>query len=716
MTNQMLINSEFKSKIETTLTNGWQLPSILYADPKFYEIELDAIFKKSWQYICLESKLLNSGDYFTAEIGNVPIVIVRDHDGQLKGHINACRHRLHPVAVGESGCKQLLQCRYHGWTYNLDGKLRSASGADQCQDFAKEGLSLIPIRVQIFRGFVFACIDEEVEPLENFIENADEILENMALDFSQWKPSGILSYDVDGDWKLFSENSLECYHCPLVHQDTFSVYVGTQPDQYITQEYNNILTHQAPIIKLPSEIKLESQKGFKFMFIWPSTLISMDDYVGTISKIIPLAPQVSRFHVETFVNPNADPHLLDQWIDVYDKTFKEDKEVVTAQQRVYRSGMIPQGRLMLNREPSIGLFQKRTWQALSADSRLPGLMGYESATELNHNRLPVWDITALDTPKKPQNSNSELTLRISQVERGAQGVSILYLSAINDAPLPDWLPGAHIDLMLPNGITRQYSLCGDLKNENQWRIGVLREPNSRGGSSYVHEHLAENTLVKVKGPRNHFEMPEAEEYRFVAGGIGITPILAMIQKAEQENKKWRLLYGGRSIDSMAFVKELKQYSDKVQFWPQDTLGLLDFHQYLADAPMGTAVCACGPAMMLDALTLISEQYPNVSLSVERFAAVQKVYQKNQSFDVELVRSKKTIHVTENQTILEAVRDSGISIYSSCESGICGTCETAVIAGEIEHRDSILTDSEKALGKSMMICVSRCTSGVVKLDL
>ena len=183
---------------------------------------------------------------------------------------------------------------------------------------------------------------------------------------------------------------------------------------------------------------------------------------------------------------------------------------------------------------------------------------------------------------------TELVVR--QRNTPAEGVVVLDLAHPESQNLPPWEPGAHIDLMLGDGLTRQYSLCGDPGDSGVWRVGVLLDPNSRGGSRFVHENLGEGATVRVRGPRNHFPLVDAPRYRFIAGGIGITPIAAMIEAAQQAGNDWTLLYGGRTKASMAFADELAQhYPDRVTVWPQDERGLLDLGSLLKDPEDNTLV-------------------------------------------------------------------------------------------------------------------------------
>lgn len=708
-------------RVAQTIEDGWQMPARLYADPRISEIEDELIFRNSWQCIGVAADLAKPGDYITGRLGNIPVLVVRTTDGKLSGHVNVCRHRLHPVALGDSGCKQLFQCRYHGWTFTHEGALRAAPGHEACPGFDKGTLGLVPVRVETFRGFVFANANLDAEDLHGFLGNAEQLAEELDIAFGHWDRAGTFVYEIEADWKLFAENSLECYHCPMVHPDTIAAHVGTQPREYVTREFGNFLTHQAPIHRGPGKLDVSGFKGFRFMFIWPCTFWSIDDLLAVSATIVPLGPQRTRFTVHAFTRPGTDPRIAREWIDVYDRTFQEDKEVVAAQQAGFKCGMVPQGRLMVHREASIQMFQRRTWQALGADDRLRSLLRGTQAIPAGGASpgpaAPVSPIRHVATPA-PVGTHGvwEGELEIESFDMSAEGVAVLTLAPPAGTSLPPWQPGAHIDLILPNGLERQYSLCGDPLDDRRWRIAVLREPQSRGGSAFVHEKLAGFRRVRVRGPRNHFALPEAEHYRFVAGGIGITPILAMIRQAERNGKDWLLLYGGRTRSSMAFVDELHGYGERVILAPQDTHGLLDLASYLAPAKPGTAVCACGPGALLDALKSLCSGMESVSLHMERFAPVTFDVSTNTEFDLELRRSRLQLHVRKDQSVLDAVREAGITVHTSCQNGVCGTCETVVLEGAPEHRDVVLSDAERAGGKSMMICVSRCKSARLVLDL
>jgi ferredoxin-NADP reductase len=307
----------------------------------------------------------------------------------------------------------------------------------------------------------------------------------------------------------------------------------------------------------------------------------------------------------------------------------------------------------------------------------------------------------------------EAELVVDRRETAADGVLALTLRHPLGEDLPAWEPGAHIDVLLGPDLERQYSLCGDPADRKTWRIGVLRETEGRGGSAYVHQELRQGGKVRVRGPRNNFALEPAPRYRFIAGGIGITPILPMLAAAEAAGARWTLLYGGRTRDSMGFTEELSAYGDRVTLAPQDETGLLDLGSVLDDVPEGTLVYCCGPGPLLDA---VEERCPRGVLHIERFQPKERETGPDSEFEVVLERTGKTVTVPVGVSVLDTVRATGVEVLYSCTEGTCGTCETDVLEGTPDHRDSVLTDEERESGETMLICVSRCRGRRLVLDL
>jgi ferredoxin-NADP reductase len=303
----------------------------------------------------------------------------------------------------------------------------------------------------------------------------------------------------------------------------------------------------------------------------------------------------------------------------------------------------------------------------------------------------------------------------------AEGVVALDLVDPRGGDLPGWEPGAHIDLLLEEGLVRQYSLCGDPRDAKAWRVGVLLDPQSRGGSRHVHDNLTEGSSVRVRGPRNHFALVDSSRYLFIAGGIGITPIMTMVDSAQEAGSDWRLIYLGRSRTTMAFAEALSgAYGDRVTVWADDENGqFFDLEGALKEPADQTLVYCCGPEPLLSAVENHCEHWPEGSLHIERFAAkapAEPGAEALDTFQVVCQRSAVTVEVSGETSILEALEDADIPILSSCLEGICGTCEAIVLEGTPDHRDSMLTDAERASGNKILTCVSRSCSEKLVLDL
>ncbi|BAN48361.1 PDR/VanB family oxidoreductase [Metapseudomonas resinovorans] len=315
---------------------------------------------------------------------------------------------------------------------------------------------------------------------------------------------------------------------------------------------------------------------------------------------------------------------------------------------------------------------------------------------------------------------AQLEVQVTGMRLEAEGVISLELRAPERTPLPAWNPGAHIDLLLPSGLVRQYSLCGDPLDNTRLCVAVLLEAKGRGGSREVHDGLRVGQRIAIRGPRNAFPLEAGQRYLFVAGGIGITPILAMARAAERAGADWQLVYGGRSRRSMAFIDELLALGgERVSIQPADETGLLDLEAIAALAADDRHTYSCGPAPLLDAL---SERFAVEGLAerlhLERFAPAAPApgAANGQGLTLILARSGMEVPVADDRSVLQALRDAGCSVSTSCEQGVCGMCETRVLAGEVDHRDMLLTDAERARNNVMMVCVSRARTATLTLDL
>jgi ferredoxin-NADP reductase/DMSO/TMAO reductase YedYZ heme-binding membrane subunit len=319
-----------------------------------------------------------------------------------------------------------------------------------------------------------------------------------------------------------------------------------------------------------------------------------------------------------------------------------------------------------------------------------------------------------DPPPLPTVTGTGMQLLIGQTTWEADNVLSLRLRSPDGAPLPDWEPGAHIELALPSGRLRQYSLCGDPDDARSYRIAVLHVAVGRGGSVEVHTDTRAGQLITVQGPRNHFPLVPSPAYLFVAGGIGITPMLAMAIRLASVGAEWKLVYTGRRRASMGFLDEVCALDpDRVDVVPGDERGRPDLNAIIAAASPGTAVYCCGPDRLLHAVQERVSRRPDLSLHSERFTGTATT--DGDTFHVELRRTGRTIEVTAGRTVLQTIRDIVPDIPAGCEQGVCGACRTTVLAGEPDHRDELLSSTDRAAG-AMLICVSRAHSDRLILDL
>ncbi|MBY6058744.1 MULTISPECIES: PDR/VanB family oxidoreductase [Leisingera] len=315
-----------------------------------------------------------------------------------------------------------------------------------------------------------------------------------------------------------------------------------------------------------------------------------------------------------------------------------------------------------------------------------------------------------------------LELRIVRREELAEDILGLTLERPDGGALPPWTPGAHIELALSQAgpdqadLIRHYSLWGDPADRSAYHIGVLREARGRGGSAFIHDCLNEGDVLRAGGPRNNFPFTPQGPVLFIAGGIGITPILPMVCEAAACGLDWRLVAAARTPSRLALADRLAEFDpSRVKCHFDSTEGPLDLDALLNGLPAGASVYACGPAGLLDALQAGAEGRP-WSLRVERFAAAAAAQVGDQAFDVICAKSGKRLHVPAEKSILETLRQAGVKVESSCKDGVCGTCETRILRGAADHRDVVLTPEERAEGAYMMICVSRACGTEIELDI
>jgi ferredoxin-NADP reductase len=310
-----------------------------------------------------------------------------------------------------------------------------------------------------------------------------------------------------------------------------------------------------------------------------------------------------------------------------------------------------------------------------------------------------------------------LSLRVKSVTWETPGICSYELRPLEGMELPPFTAGAHIDLSLPNGLTRSYSLVNSQSERHRYVIAVQKDRASRGGSQWIHENLRPGDVVVLNGPRNNFALDEtAEKTVFIAGGIGVTPIMSMIERIRELGRDWELTYCVRKRSGAAFSESLGN-APQVRFNCDEEPGgkTLDIAALVKAAPANAHLYCCGPLPMLAAFEEATKDLARERVHVEYFTAKEQPAVEG-GFTVVLAKTGRKLTVSPGKTILDTLREYGVDVPYSCAQGVCGTCETAVLEGIPDHRDLILTSSERAANKKMMICCSGAKSEKLVLDL
>ncbi len=307
-------------------------------------------------------------------------------------------------------------------------------------------------------------------------------------------------------------------------------------------------------------------------------------------------------------------------------------------------------------------------------------------------------------------ASSSFQVRVGAMRWEAPGVLSLELSAVDGATLPSFEPGAHVDLRLPEGTLRQYSLCGDPSDRSHYRLGV-RAIGGGMSSTFVHRKLRPGELVTVSAPRNNFPLADAERYIFVAGGIGVTPLIPMMRQASARGRPWTLLYCNKRDSDAPFLNEIRALGGDISLHSSEAGTRLDVKAQLAVVQAGAMIYCCGPERLMTAVEETTAAWPQDMVRFEWFAPRSRAAEgASSSFEIVCNNSGLTLIVPEDRTVLDILSEAGVEVPCSCQQGICGTCETRVVSGEVDHCDSILSSAERAANQTMMTCVSRAKAG------
>jgi len=338
---------------------GDTLPARWYVDPDVFQAEKERIFHRSWQYVGHAGQVQHGGDFFTTRLGDTPVVIARDTDGALRAFANVCRHRGSEVVLECSGNRKTLQCHYHGWTYNLDGSLRSAPRESEQRSFAKQDLGLISLAIETWGPLIFVNPSAGASPIRQLIGELPAIFQNAGIDLTQMRMTRQDTYEFKSNWKIVVENFNECYHCPIAHP-RFSELIDTNRYRVdIDQEYYSI--YYGPLIRSPGQ-------GVTYATLWPNVMFALSANPPSMQVIhvMPLDAEHTRETVDYFFAEDLSDEQMREYVEFSDLVTREDIVLCESVQRGLRSGAIEHGQLMLSRERGIQHFQKLVYRFLSA--------------------------------------------------------------------------------------------------------------------------------------------------------------------------------------------------------------------------------------------------------------------------------------------------------------------------------------------------------------
>lgn len=359
--------------LHASLEEGYTLPAAWYTDPKVLKREQKRIFRRTWQYVGLAEQIAQSGDFFTARVDDVPIVILRDEAGQLRAFVNVCRHRGSQLLPDGCGNRKTLQCLYHAWTYNLDGSLRAAPGSKDEPGFKKEELGLLPIQIDHWGPFLFVNLDPQAPPLATVLGELPRLVEATGLPLNDIKRRVTRTYDIKANWKVVVDNYLECYHCPIAHKG-FTDLIDL--NDYHVDEYEYFSAQSAPVRESAKEGKASLydfsqgvQSGF-YAFLWPNFTVNIYPGPGNVSLNLFVPVDVNRtlaIYEYCFVEAVSEEEERD-FVTFIDQVQEEDVVLCESVQRGLRSGFFNQGKLMLSRENGLRHFQKLVHRFLADDT------------------------------------------------------------------------------------------------------------------------------------------------------------------------------------------------------------------------------------------------------------------------------------------------------------------------------------------------------------
>jgi ferredoxin-NADP reductase/phenylpropionate dioxygenase-like ring-hydroxylating dioxygenase large terminal subunit len=748
-----MIQSTARQVIDTpynllaALDRGESLPARWYTDPAITALEIEKVFRKSWNYIGPANELKNPGDYITGSAGEVPVVVIRNEAG-LAAFVNVCRHRRHEVMKGRGNSK-MMQCGYHAWTYDLAGCLKGAPRSAAEPNFRLEDYPLLPLRVETLGPFVFVNLDPNAKPLASYFGDLLNIIAGSGICLESLELYSRDSWTDDANWKTMLENYLECYHCAVAHPG-FSAAIDVKEENYNLTMHGWFASQLGQVRQSALEgkaaVEIYDARGdiaqAQYHLLWPNVTININPGFPNLSidVWVPHGPNETRGFSEQYFGPGVSKQFAHDLMAFNKQVGHEDDLLTNSVQRGLLGGIPDRGRFLINSEHLCIHFQRLIVQAVSANAALPVEPPVGSS-------LPVLTtISAAPTPSATVESerNSFVELEVAEVKKESEIITSFYLRRVDSKPLHRWEPGQFLPIRVtipgrtePALRTYTISTC---YNPHFYRLSIRRGEGDALVSQFMHANAHVGFRLQALMPRGKFVLDQssARPVVLVSGGVGLTPMIAIAEHIVEQSRLTGIyrpvhfIHGAQNGRVQAFAGRIKELAAEhpvlsvhVCFSnpsPEDKIGVNFHSKGRVDITLLTALLPpgdhdfylCGPSEFMNALYsgLTGTGVRPERIHYESFGpgtVLKPVLPRKPSADpnaspihVKFARSGIEARWShEDGTLLELAEEAGLAPAFGCRSGICGTCKTKIISGAVDYLENPLADH--AEGEVLLCC-------------
>ena len=733
--------------IFSALDRGESLPAHWYTDPGVTEREVQEIFRKSWNYIGPAKELANVGDYITGYAGMVPVVVMRNEEG-LAGFVNVCRHRRHEVMKGRGNAK-VMTCGYHAWAYDLKGCLKRAPRSAAEKGFRLEDYPLLPIRAEALGPFVFVNGDWDAPPVATYYAGLMDIIAQSGIKLDTLELYSRSDWEAPANWKTMLENYLECYHCPVAHPG-FSAAIDVAPENYSLTAHGWYMSQTGYVresaLQGKTAVKIYDARGelkmAQYHVLFPNFTININPGFTNMSVDVwrPKGPNACEGFSEQYFGPGVSEAFANELIEFNTQVGIEDDDLTNSVQRGLIGGLPERGRTLTNSEHLVVHFQRLVANALTRSTDA-------EQKPVESKVIPITasiSVNPTESAVPEAEKNAHVDLEVIRVDRESDVISSFYLRRADGNKLAPWEPGQFLPIQLkipgqPQPVLRTYTVS-TCANPDYYRLSIRRLDPSVV-SKHLHDHAKPGTRIEAMAPRGKFVLDQSSERPavLVSGGVGLTPMVAMLEHVVAEGKRTKkfrpvyFIHGTQNGGAHAFAKHVRALASEhpqahVHFvyskpGKADKLGtthhgeghvtvetlkkLLPFGDY--------DFYLCGPSDFMNslysgltAMNVAPERIHYESFgpgSVLKPVIPHKAAPADGADGIARVRfAKSGIDVVWSRdmgNLLELAEEAGIAAAFGCRSGVCGTCKTTIKSGAVDYLEEPLV--ERAANEVLLCC-------------